>query len=151
VKSEDIWTEENSAEIYSKFKQVIRGSAADQWVRVLQEKKKKTLAKFEKISSELTKVMLLKDPAERQIKYVQTTKEPMQLNVQERVGRIKTINEYLPRMEPEQGKLTDKQIINRILVENMPGHWQENFIMANGTQCKTLLNAVEILRNIELL
>jgi len=120
VKSEDMLTEEYSTKIYHTFKQVIRGPAANWWECILQSRRKKLLTKFEKEIGELTGAMLLKDPVERQIKYLQMTKKPKQLTMQEWVEQIETINEYLPRMDPEQTKLTNKQIIHQILLENIP-------------------------------
>jgi hypothetical protein len=151
VKSEDMWVEEYITEIYRKFRHVIRGPAASQWEKVLQGRAKKTLANFERQLKELTEVMLYKDPAERQIQYLHETKKPIQLSVQEWIYRIEVINEYLPRMDPDQAKLTDKQIIHRVLAKNIPGLWRDRFYMASGTRCKTLREAAEILQDIEML
>ena len=73
--------------------------------------------------------------------YLQETKKPRSMKVENYIRRVKTLNNYIPLMELGAVKLTERELIKHVVLKGIPIKWTIDLKRANSYR-STLLSTL---------
>ena len=109
-------------EVYRKFRSCLKGEARESWLKLIEEQPILAndnyaidntfgVENFKNNQKNLARIMLDDEAIEDVKTYLQTVKKPRSMRIDSYIRRVKTLNSYIPSMDIDATKLTEKEMI----------------------------------------
>ena len=135
--------------LYSLTRKAVRGHALDTWLNISRDQSVKSYGNFKEDLWKLTNRIIDDDATRQQKKYLEKTKKPRKMTSKQWLNRICTINTYLPEMKKGQKKYSEEELIEKVVTDNIPDSWVDNFELLDGPKATTILDVQLTLQKIE--
>ena len=135
--------------LYTLVRKALSGNVLDKWIDISTSRATKDYANFKVDLWKLIDKQIEDDLVRQQKRYLENTKKPRKMTRKEWLNRIKVINNYLPRMKIGQAKYSDKELVEKIIQDNIPDSWQEKFELLDGPKAADLRAVQLTLQKIE--
>ena len=132
VSSNELWDNLAPKTIFYEFRRCLRNENRDVWNRLLdnemgENEEWATQDGFEAILQTFVQELLLESAGTRQKQYMRTTGKPRGTTVRAWVSRIQFINAWLPFMEEDCTKFSERELILEVITPDIPTAWQKDY------------------------
>ena len=136
--------------VFSKFRRVLRGNARDTWQSILDEANDVWSEKeFYDCSAKFISEILGEFPYKNQVDYLKRTAKSHDLSAKKWINRIKFINAHLPLMKDKGKKLSEEELIENVITDNIPDEWSVFFKAREGHRKNKIAEVLTILLDAE--
>ena len=147
-------------EVYRKFRSCLKGEAREVWLKLVEDQPILAIdnyvidntfgvENFYDNQKELAKTLLDDDAVEDLKTFLQSSKKPRRMRIDNYIRRIKVLNNYIPLMENGAIKLTERELIKQVILKNVPVSWNLALKRANNHKSTSLSDLQRILKPIE--
>ena len=144
----DLFNKESAPEVFSRFRRCLADNGLDTWLSIITGKNQ-IKTNFKDSLYVLTRIPLGKDAYNDQVKYLRDTRKPRDINVTSWTRQLKTINSYLELMKKGGKAFTEEELIRQVIAKNAPRVWIDNFKLACGHKCLTVVDCLAKLKLLE--
>ena len=148
-------------EVYRTFRSCLLGKAREKWLKVLENAPEfdpvnnyepdnvLSVEGFEDYQKELVESLFEDELIENTKAFLINTPKPRNLNVEDYVSRVETINNYIPYMAVGAVKYTEREMIRSVIMQRVPSNWRCSLLRAGNNNVTTIEALVSKLVPIE--
>ena len=122
VDSYELWSEMSDKSVYAKFRRCLKGDSRDAWDDLVSGETQTEL-EFEDYLKDWIEGELGTNAYKAQIKYLKKTSKPSNIDVKKWIKKVRNINAFLPLMSSKAAKMTDNELLEHVILENIPNKW----------------------------
>ena len=122
VDSYELWSEMFDKSVYAKFTRCLKGDSRDAWDDLVSGETQ-TEMEFEDYLKDWIEGELGTNAYKPQIKYLKKTSKPSNIDVKKWIKKVRNINAFLPLMSSKAAKMTDIELLEHVILENIPNKW----------------------------
>ena len=120
----DPWDETTDKSTYAKFRRCLKGDSKDAW-NIMIDGESQTELEFVNYLTDWIEGKIGITAYKVQVKYLKKTPKPSNLDTKKWTKKIRSINTFLKLMSQNAVKLTDTELLEHVILENIPTRWKQ--------------------------